>query len=56
MIVYYISIIINILCILTYLIISYLEYKKNKKILTNDLILFVFLISGLIFMIMRNFI
>jgi hypothetical protein len=55
-IVYYISIIINILCILSLLILNYLEYKNILKNKYNKELLITILISGLVFMITRNLI
>lgn len=55
-IVYYISLIINILCILSLLILNYLEYKNILKNKYNKELLITILISGLVFMITRNLI
>lgn len=55
-IVYYISLIINILCILSLLILNYLEYKNILKNKYNKELLLTILISGLVFMITRNLI
>ena len=55
-IVYYISLIINILCILSLLILNYLEYKNILKNKYNKELLKTILISGLVFMITRNLI
>lgn len=55
-IVYYISLIINILCILSLLILNYLEYKNIIKNKYNKELLLTILISGLVFMITRNLI
>ena len=55
-IVYYISLIINILCILSLLILNYLEYKNVIKNKYNKELLITILISGLVFMITRNLI
>jgi hypothetical protein len=55
-IVYYISLIINILCILSLLILNYLEYKNIIKNKYNKELLITILISGLVFMITRNLI
>lgn len=53
---YYISLIINILCILSLLILNYLEYKNIIKNKYNKELLLTILISGLVFMITRNLI
>ena len=53
---YYISLIINILCILSLLILNYLEYKNIIKNKYNKELLITILISGLVFMITRNLI
>lgn len=53
---YYISLVINILCILILLILNYLEYKKIIKFNLDKELLFIILISGLVFMITRNLI
>lgn len=53
---YYISLIINILCILSLLILNYLEYKNILKNKYNKELLITILISGLVFMITRNLI
>ena len=53
---YYISLIINILCILSLLILNYLEYKNILKNKYNKELLLTILISGLVFMITRNLI
>ena len=55
-IVYYISLIINILCILSLLILNYLEYKNIIKNKYNKELLITILISGSVFMITRNLI
>ena len=55
-IVYYISLIINILCILSLLILNYLEYKNIIKNKYNKELLITILFSGLVFMITRNLI
>ena len=52
-VVYYISLVINILCILNLLIFNYLEYKKLIKFNLNKGLLFLILISGLVFMITK---
>ena len=53
-IIYYISLVINILCILTIMILNYLEYKKITKINLNKILIITIIISGLIFSIIRN--
>lgn len=51
---YYVSTIINILCIFTFIIINYLEYSKNIKFKFNKFILIIFIVSAILFMISRN--
>lgn len=55
-IIYYISLVINILCILSLFILNYLEYKKIIKFNLDKELLLIILISGLVFMITRNLI
>ena len=55
-ILYYLSLIINILCILMFVIFKYLEYKSITKIKYGKLMLFLFIISAIMITILRNLI
>ena len=54
LVIYYISLIINILCILTLIIANYLEYKNKIKFKGNKILFIIVLITALIFSISRN--
>ena len=55
-ILYYLSLIINILCILMFVIFKYLEYKSITRIKYGKLMLFLFIISAIMITILRNMI
>lgn len=55
-ILYYLSLIINILCILMFVIFKYLEYKSITRIKYGKLMLFSFIISAIMITILRNLI
>lgn len=55
-ILYYLSLIINILCILMFVIFKYLEYKSIIRIKYGKLMLFLFIISAIMITILRNMI
>ena len=55
-ILYYLSLIINIFCILMFVIFKYLEYKSITRIKYGKLMLFLFIISAIMITILRNLI
>lgn len=56
LVLYWLSIIFSILCILSIVVLNYLEYKKIIDFNMDKELIFIILVCGLIFMITRNLI